>query len=117
MRNTARATREGYVHCGPHASTNVARRSHHEARYQRSARAPLTRRRPLMKRTLYLPFAAALALVAACNTDGVTRPGTDDITAASAKGGTGNPKFARQFTDCDFSSTTISCDYKISGLG
>ena len=69
-----------------------------------------------MKRALYIPLAAALAFVTACSAD-LTQPGTDDITAASAKGGTGNPKFARQFTDCDFSSNIITCDYKISGLG
>jgi hypothetical protein len=69
-----------------------------------------------MKRTLYVPLAATLALVVACNSD-VTQPGADDLTAASAKSGTGNPKFLPQFTDCDFSSNLITCDYKISGLG
>jgi hypothetical protein len=69
-----------------------------------------------MKRTLYLPLAVVLTLVAACSAD-VTQPNTDDVTAASAKSGTGNPKFAPQFTDCDFSSNIITCNYKISGLG
>jgi hypothetical protein len=69
-----------------------------------------------MKRTLFVPLAAALTLATACNSDVVTKPNTD-VTAAAAKGGTGNPKFARQFTDCDFSSNIITCDYKISGLG
>ena len=70
-----------------------------------------------MKRTLYLPLTAALTLLAACNSDVATRPTSDDVTATAAKGGSGNPKFARQFTDCDFSSNLITCDYKISGLG
>jgi hypothetical protein len=70
-----------------------------------------------MQRKLYLPLAAMLTLVAACNTDVVTRPNADDGEAVAAKSGTGNPKFARQFTDCDFSSNLITCDYKISGLG
>jgi hypothetical protein len=69
-----------------------------------------------MQRKLHLPLAATLALVVACNSDVVTKPGADDA-AVSAKSGTGNPKFARQFTDCDFSSNLITCDYKISGLG
>jgi hypothetical protein len=70
-----------------------------------------------MKRTLYVPLAATLALVVACNSDVVTQPGADDLAAASAKSGTGSPKFLPQFTDCDFSSNLITCDYKISGLG
>lgn len=66
-----------------------------------------------MKRTLLLALAAALTT--ACGTDTVTAP--NDDTALFAKSGTGSPKFARQFTDCDFSSNLITCDYKISGLG
>ncbi len=69
-----------------------------------------------MTRIRLVPLAAALVLAAACNSDVVTRPNGDD-PAVAAKSGTGNPKFARQFTDCDFSSNLISCDYKISGLG
>ncbi len=69
-----------------------------------------------MKRTLLLAL-AAVAVATACSTDVVTRPNADDRTATSAKSGTGNPKFAPQFTDCDFSSNLITCDYKISGLG
>jgi hypothetical protein len=68
-----------------------------------------------MKRTLYCAL-AGVALVAACSADLVTRPASNSDPAA-AKSGTGNPKFAKQFTSCDASSTTITCNYKISGLG
>ena len=66
-----------------------------------------------MKRILLAPL-AAIALAAACSTDPVSPPNVGPNTARS---GTGNPKFARQFTDCTATSTTITCDYKISGLG
>jgi hypothetical protein len=70
-----------------------------------------------MKRALLIPLVAALTAATGCATDTLTRPNADELGAVSGKGGTGSPKFARQFTDCDFSSNLITCDYKISGLG
>ena len=70
-----------------------------------------------MKRTMLLPLAAAFALTTACSTDVVSPPSISDAGPSLAKSGTGRPKFARQFTDCAFSTATITCDYKIDGLG
>src|SRR5215213_3675595 len=67
-----------------------------------------------MTRTTLIPLAAVLSLTLACATD-VVSP-TDDGPAL-AMSGTGSPHFANQFVDCSFSTATISCDYKISGLG
>ena len=67
-----------------------------------------------MTRTTLTPFAAVLALSLACATDVVSPPGGGP---ALARSGTGNPHFANQFVDCAFSTSTITCDYKISGLG
>jgi hypothetical protein len=62
-----------------------------------------------------LPSLAALVLFTACSD--VASPPTYTDGPSFAASGTGNPKFARQFTDCTASSSDISCDYKISGLG
>ena len=69
-----------------------------------------------MKPTMLLALAAA-SLGAACAGTEVTAPRTPELTPSLAMGGTGNPKFARQFTDCTATSTSVVCAYKISGLG
>src|SRR6185503_21348769 len=55
-------------------------------------------------------------LATACSTD-ATAPRTPTPIPSLAASGTGHPKFMKQFTDCAATSTTVSCDYKISGLG
>lgn len=68
-----------------------------------------------MKYVRSLPWLAAVVLFTACSD--VTSPTVYNDGPNFAASGTGNPKFARQFTDCTASSTDIACDYKISGLG
>jgi hypothetical protein len=71
-----------------------------------------------MKRMILTPIAAAFVLTAACGTtDPVSPPTTPQVVPDFAASGTGSPKFAKQFTDCSATSSLISCDYKISGLG
>ena len=70
-----------------------------------------------MKRATLIPLAGAFGLIAACSTDVVSPPSTSDDVPSLAKSGTGSPHFMRQFTDCNATSTTITCPYKISGLG
>ena len=69
-----------------------------------------------MKPALLIPLTIAIGAVTACSAD-VVSPTGPDVGPSLAQSGTGNPKFARQFTDCAFSTATITCDYKISGLG
>lgn len=70
-----------------------------------------------MKRATLIPLAVAFGLATACSTDVVSPPSTSDDVPSLAKSGTGSPHFMRQFTDCNATSTTITCPYKISGLG
>ena len=70
-----------------------------------------------MKRAMLIPLTIAVGFMTACRADMVSPTSTSDVGPNLAQGGTGNPKFAKQFTDCTFSSATITCDYKISGLG
>lgn len=70
-----------------------------------------------MKRAMLIPLTIAVGIVTACSGDVVSPTGVPDGGPSLARSGTGNPKFARQFTDCAFSTATITCDYKISGLG
>ena len=70
-----------------------------------------------MKRITGMSLAAALGLAIACSPDVVSGPGPEATVPSLARSGTGSPHFANQFTDCAFSTATISCDYKISGLG
>jgi len=70
-----------------------------------------------MKRMMLLPLAAAVGLSSACGGPDAVSPRMAGTPPSFAQSGTGNPKFARQFTDCTASSTSIVCNYKISGLG
>jgi hypothetical protein len=70
-----------------------------------------------MKRATLIPLAIAFGLTTGCSTDLVSPWSTPDDIPSLAKSGTGSPHFMNQFTDCDATSTTITCDYKISGLG
>ena len=70
-----------------------------------------------MTRITLIPLAALISLSTACATDIVSPPSAADGEVSLAKSGTGSPHFANQFVDCAFSTTTITCDYKISGLG
>ena len=69
-----------------------------------------------MKRTMLLSLVITAGLATACGTD-VTAPRTPTATPSFAASGTGHPKFMNQFTDCSATSTSVMCDYKISGLG
>ena len=70
-----------------------------------------------MQRLTRIPLAAALGLTIACGTDVVAPPTEDGGGTSLARSGTGSPHFQNQFVDCAFSTTRITCDYKISGLG
>lgn len=70
-----------------------------------------------MKSTIILSFAAAVGLVTACAGNDVSAPRSPELAPSFAASGTGSPKFARQFTDCSSTSTSVVCNYKISGLG
>lgn len=70
-----------------------------------------------MKRMLLLSLTAAVGLSTACGSSDLVSPRSPGVAPTLAQSGTGNPKFARQFTDCTATSTTVVCDYKISGLG
>jgi hypothetical protein len=62
--------------------------------------------------------AAAAFLAAVACADPLTSPApTPDMRASLATTGSGNPKFSAKDTDCSSSSTSISCTYKITGLG
>ena len=69
-----------------------------------------------MKRMMLLSLTIAAGL-AACGGSDVVSPPSPAAAPSLAASGTGNPKFARQFTDCSATSTSILCNYKISGLG
>lgn len=73
-------------------------------------------------RLLTMTTLAALAVVAACSDPSAPRGAT--TTPAAAKSSTlGNPQFADQFTTCSPAApvpngtTTIACNYKITGGG
>jgi hypothetical protein len=60
---------------------------------------------------------AILFLAAACS-DAVTSPAKNgDSNPGLAVQSGGNPKFSNKETDCTTSGTTITCTYKITGLG
>ena len=69
-----------------------------------------------MRRTALLSLFTAVTFTLACSTDVTSLTGSPGDPSL-AKSGTGSPHFANQFVDCMFSTATITCDYKISGLG
>ena len=70
-----------------------------------------------MRRTMILSLVAAAGLGTGCANTHVSAPRSPELAPSFAASGTGNPKFARQFTNCSATSTSVLCNYKISGLG
>jgi hypothetical protein len=70
-----------------------------------------------MKRMMLISLVVVGGLSTACGGTDVAGPRSPDVAPSLAMSGTGSPKFARQFTDCSATSTSVICNYKISGLG
>jgi hypothetical protein len=70
-----------------------------------------------MRRTMILSLTVAVGLGSGCAGTDVSAPRSPEVSPSFAASGTGSPKFAKQFTDCSATSTSVLCNYKISGLG